>query len=111
MCVCVCVLHTQEQLCVFMSTVCDSSIVFSPASEAGRTIEEDIADLNGSGVVLFALFECHEGPLIPLTRFTDVDTAASPERGAVSFRTRSISAEIQSANERHSGDTSHYRLW
>lgn len=104
---------------MFMSTVCDSSIVFSPASEAGRTIEEDIADLNGSGVVLFALFECHEGPLIPLTRFTDVDTAASPELSvngsAASFSLRSISAEIQSANERHSGgeparDTSHYGL-
>lgn len=86
-----------------MSTVCDSSIVFSPASEAGRTIEEDIADLNGSGVVLFALFGCHEGPLIPLTHFTDVDTAVSPEHSSASFSPRSIRAEIQSANERHSG--------
>lgn len=100
---------------MFMSTVCDSSIVFSPASEAGRTIEEDIADLNGSGVVLCALFECHEGPLIPLTRFTDVDTELSVNGSAASFSLRSISTEIQSANERHSGgeparDTSHYSL-
>lgn len=99
--------------------VCDSSIVFSLASEAGCTIEDDIGDLNGSRVVLFVLLECHEGPLIPLTRFTDVDTAASPEHSvngsAASFSPRSISAEIQSANERHSGgerarDTSHYGL-